>query len=168
MQIHLSDLPNPQVRFNSICEVRDKQQSQPLGSVQRCNAICGQIPNQLGENQGYHRECYHIFTSKLNCLKTPSTAATDERQSLKHGRHSSSDKILFEQNCIFCKGSGRKKFLDKGSWTSEGLSYFSHGGGPAILAIADQRGDEELATGIRDIIFLLVRPITTSTAHEIC
>ena len=70
-----------------------------------------------------------------------------------HGRRISSDKILFEQNCISCKGDGRKKVLVKRSWTSEGLSYFSHDGGPAILTIAEQRGDEELARHIRGYEF---------------
>ena len=105
---HFSDLPNPQVRFNSICEVRDKRQSQPLGSAQRCDVICGQIPNQLGENQDYHHECYQRFTSKLDRLKSPSTAATDERQSLKHGHHSSQIRYYLNRTASFVKAVGER------------------------------------------------------------
>lgn len=147
--VRFSDLTNPQERFNSICEVRDKRQSQPPGSAQRRDSICGQIPDQLGENQGYHRECYQRFTSNLNRLKSPSSEAAEACHSRKHSRRESSEKIIFEQNCIFCKGYGRKKVLVKGSWTTENLSHFSHGGGETILVIAEERGDEELAKRIR-------------------
>ncbi|XP_068203606.1 uncharacterized protein [Palaemon carinicauda] len=68
---------------------------------------------------------------------------------MRPSRRSSADKVIFDQNCIFCKSYERKKVCVGGSWTSEGLSYFSHGGGDTIIALAEQRGDEELATRIR-------------------
>lgn len=141
-------LPNQQERFDSICKVRERQQAHPLGSTYRQDDICGKIPIELDEHHGYHRECHQRFMNNLNRLK-PASDAADATQLRQSNRGGSLDKILFKQNCIFCGGYERKKVLLQGSWTTEGLSYFSHGGGDTILPIAEQRYDEELARRIR-------------------
>ena len=148
--VRFSKLLNPKERFDSICEIRDKRQSQPLGSSQRRDVICGQIPQQFADNHGYHRECYQRFTSNLDRLKLREvTDATGACQSTRQSRRSSAEQVIFEQNCIFCKSFERKKVRSGGAWSTEGLSYFSHGGGGTILALAEERGDEELAIRIR-------------------
>lgn len=146
--IHLCELPNPQERFQTICSVRDRRQSQALGSSHRRDAICEQVPEQFGENHGYHRECYQRFTGNLDRLKR--CAVREEYQPRRQSlRRTSPDKIKFKPNCIFCKSFERKKILVGGAWTTEGLSRFSHGGGNTVLELAKQRGDEELLTRIR-------------------
>lgn len=49
------------------------------------------------------------------------------------------DQIFFKQNCVFCGKERRKKVLVKNSWTTEGLSSVSHGGGDIIPQIAEER-----------------------------
>lgn len=148
-----SDLRDADERFRSICEVRDIRLTQPADSVNRQQHICDQIPLHYEGSQGYHRECYQRFTMNIKRLK-PAVGA-EESQPLKRAKRSSSadgkDQILFKQDCIFCGKEGRKKVIVMKSWTTEGLSSFSHGGGGIILQIAEERQDEALARRIRGV-----------------
>lgn len=64
-------------------------------SAHRRDILCEEIPDKLGQNQGYHHECYQIFTSNIGCLKPNSNRGTKECQSGKHNLQGSLNKVLF-------------------------------------------------------------------------
>ena len=142
--IHLNDLENPGERFRYICEIRRKRLSQPIGSAERMEAMCDQIPEEFGEIHGYHRDCYQRFTMNLNRLKQSATGKSNERR--KSTRiPSKTELVRVKPKCIFCNGFGRKKIKKGNSWTTEGLSNFQSEEGESILKLAEDKGDEALA-----------------------
>ena len=145
--VYLSEVEDPEGRFHSIINIRDQRLSQPLSSPNRMETICEKIPDDFGECDGYHCDCYQNFTMNLNRLKPAAQSSNPERRSSQ--RKKSIDNILFEPDCIFCRQFGRKKVKSQSAWTTEGLSSFEHGGGETIIKLAEERGDENLAIRIR-------------------
>jgi len=105
--IYLHELDNPEDRFGYICDVRNRRLEQPIGSANRMQTVCDQVPSKFDGNHGYHKDCYQRFTMNLNRLKTAAqTVSSHER---RKSTRSPSETVLFEPNCIFCGKFGRKK-----------------------------------------------------------
>jgi len=105
--VYLSEVEDLEGRFRSIINIRDQRLSQPLSSPNRMETICEKIPEDFGEYDGYHRDCYQNFTMNLNRLKLAAQSSNLERRSSQQKK--SIDNILFEPDCIFCQQFGRKK-----------------------------------------------------------
>ena len=98
----LSDLENPQKRFQKICKIRDKRLKEPLGSSRRIQDVCEQIPPEFGDNNGYHRSCYQRFTMNIIRLKITSKPRKKQKERMpRRGSIEGKNKTLFQPNCIF-------------------------------------------------------------------
>ncbi len=99
----ISNVGDPSERFQTIKEICNLRQQQPVGSETRMDTICKTIPATLQQEHGYRRTCYQKFTNHIDRLKqsNKSEASTSSVTS-KIDRWSSSDKILFSKDCIFC------------------------------------------------------------------
>ena len=63
---YISKTKDPAERFKHIKDIQKKRLSQPLYSSYRMVDICEQIPDEVSDEHGYHRDCYAHFTSNLN------------------------------------------------------------------------------------------------------
>ena len=63
-----SDLTNPNDRLALLKSIRDRRLAEPLNSPYRMTDICQNIPDEIMENQGYHRGCCQRFTLNLQRL----------------------------------------------------------------------------------------------------
>ena len=102
----LKNLPDPLQRLSYIQEIGALRQSQPVDSNERLDAQCKCIPEKLSDLHGYHRSCYQRFTKNKDRLKSNSEQEPSTSSTLKT-RRTSSDKILFAKDCIFCNKEGR-------------------------------------------------------------
>ncbi|KAK3084587.1 hypothetical protein FSP39_015968 [Pinctada imbricata] len=142
----IKDLKEPTARFEYICEIRDKRLSLPKESPYRMETVCIQIPNELQDQHGYHRNCYANFINHLDkLLDLPSISGTSPRLP----RRLSSDQILFGPDCIFCNKDGPIRVKVKGTWIHQKTSFFEYGGGKNVHIIAEERHDEVLLKRIR-------------------
>ena len=117
---YFSELDKAEERFQKILDIRVQRLAQPAGSSHRMQLVCEQIPLNFTDKDGYHRDCYQRFTTNLNRLK-PATQTRPKRSR-------SSEGVIFDPYCIFCRNFGRKKVRRQNSWTTEGLSSFDYGG----------------------------------------
>ena len=65
-----SDLMNPNDRLALLKSIRDRRLAEPLNSPYRMTDICQGIPDEIIENQGYHRGCYLTKTAWNFALNT--------------------------------------------------------------------------------------------------
>ena len=102
----------------------------------------------MSKEHGYHRSCFKRFTAHPNKLEESSEASTSTCPA-KVSRRSSSDKVLFSKDCIFCNKEGRKwKRKGRGA-VGEDTTVFDMGGGQIIQTVAETKNDERLLTRIR-------------------
>ena len=98
----ISGLKEPQERFEMIKAISNLKQQQPVGSASRMDDVCKSIPETLNEEvHGYHRACYSKFTKNKDRL-VQIDAGESSDGSGKSSKRSSSGKILFAKECIFC------------------------------------------------------------------
>ena len=123
-----SDLKNPNDRLALLKSIRDRRLAEPLNSPYRMTDICQGIPDEIMENQGYHRGCYQRFTLNLQRLtagipsddvEAPGPSTSQERVK----RKKSLDKIIFAPDCIFCNNEGRIH-VKKGRHGNKGRHQF--------------------------------------------
>ena len=145
-----SNLKEPHERFEAIKTISNLRQQQPIGSTSRMNNICKSIPETLNQEvHGYHRACYNKFSKNKDRL-VQLDASDSSDGSGKSSKRSSSDKILFAKDCIFCTKEGRKWHGKKGKGSvSEKTTVFDMGGGKTVQEQAERKHDEKLLIRIR-------------------
>lgn len=147
---YFSDLTNPNDRLALLKNIRDRRLAEPPGSSYRMTDICQGIPDEIQENEGYHRGCYQRFTLNLHRL-TASKPSNDPEapgpSTSQEGRvkcKKASEKIIFEPDCIFCNTEGRIHVKKAGIDTKEGTSSFERDGWQKVLQIAEENNHEWL------------------------
>ena len=142
----LKNLPDPLQRLSYIQEIGALRQSQPVDSNERLDAQCKCIPEKLSDLHGYHRSCYQRFTKNKDRLKSNSEQEPSTSSTLKT-RRTSSYKIIFAKDCIFCNKEGRIWRKKVGEYTTQ----FDMGGGETIVEHAVRKNDHKLLTRIRGV-----------------
>lgn len=138
----LSNLKDPDARFKHIQNIRDCRLAETKCEL-RMEDACRLIPDTLQPTHGYHRYCYQRFTKNLDRLKAQESPSTSGASSSKqHARRSQTpEKIIFKPDCIFCNKDCRITVVEKGTRTSQGLSYFTFDGGETIKRLAKENND---------------------------
>lgn len=145
----LSGLENPTERLLDIHNIRDRRQSDPIGSKHRMDSVCEQIPNQVDEGYGYHRDCYQHFINHLDRLQTPGHSDGPSTAKINR-RRSSADKItLFAKDCIFCNKEGKIAIKKSAGWTTQTPSKFVTDAWKTVVECAEKKKDEKLLVRIR-------------------
>lgn len=152
---YFSDLTNPNDRLALLKNIRDRRLAEPPGSSYRMTDICQGIPDEIQENEGYHRGCYQRFTLNLHRLTASKPSndpeapgpSTSQEGRVKHKK--ASEKIIFEPDCIFCNTEGRIHVKKAGIDTKEGTSSFERDGWQKVLQIAEENNHEWLLRRIR-------------------
>lgn len=145
---YLRNVKNPKERLDMLKSIRDRRLSQTVGSPNRMEEACKLIPEDIADVHGYHRDCYQMFTNHLNRLSESSKEAVP---STSRNARSSSSRIVFTPDCIFCKKEGPKSVKTKGYWTTESTSMFEFGGWQSVVEKAEKIGDEQLLLRIRGV-----------------
>ena len=110
------------------------------------------MPEELKPEHGYHRDCYQRFTKNINRLKSSTEDSETIEQPRTSGRSSTtSEKVIFKPDCIFCNKEGRKKIKEKGVWTTEATTVFECEGWKTVLETAECKKDEKLLRRIRGL-----------------
>ena len=71
----LSDLGDPQKRFQKFCKIQDKRLKEPLGSARRMQDVCEQILAELGDNDVYQQ---FLMKSHLKGTSKPRKTKTGD------------------------------------------------------------------------------------------
>ena len=148
----LSNCDEPQERLKKLQDIGKKRQEQPLDSPYRLEQACGCLPGDLNlkPEYGYHRHCYQKFTKNLDRLvSSPEVEANTEKQRQSERIHGSSERIIFNPDCIFYNKEGAKAVKKRNSWTTELTSSFDKDGWRKVVALAEQHNDEKLLRRIR-------------------
>ena len=145
---YLRNIKNPRERLDMLKSIRDRRLSQAVGSANRMEEACKLIPEDISEVHGYHRHCYQMFTNHLDRL---SESSNEEVPSTSRHARSSSGRVLFTPDCIFCKKEGPKSVKVKGYWTTESTSMIEFGGWQSVADTAEKVGDDELLLRIRGV-----------------
>ena len=149
----ISDTQDPENRLHKFQDISRKRLSQPAESLHIFAHICSQIPLSLSPEHGYHRDCYQRFTGKLDRLIDVNDGSTSDAyvraDTLRGSKRLSSDKFIFNPNCIFCRSEGRKKIRKATTWTSEALVKFEFGGGSTVLKAEENKQDHDLLRRIK-------------------
>ena len=66
-------------------------------------------------------------------------------------KRNSTDKLIFNPDCIFCNLMTPKKIKKHKSWTTEGLCMFKREGWHTICDIAENANDDKLLCSIRGV-----------------
>ncbi|KAL4233686.1 hypothetical protein ACF0H5_008367 [Mactra antiquata] len=115
-------------------------------------SICALIPNDIGTDCGYHRDCYQNFIRNVRRLKRDVCIAGTSKDFQVTRRGASSDKVaLFSKDCIFCNKEGHIGVKKSGSWTSEANKKFQSESWQTVVEHAKSKGDEKLLLRIRDV-----------------
>ena len=105
-----SNTTDPESRFQTLREINRRRLSLPQESQHRLAHICCQIPTPLSLGHGYHQQYYQRFIGKLDHLMDPPSSAdksTDASRS--SSKRSSSDRFIFNPDCIFCHSRGTQE-----------------------------------------------------------
>lgn len=140
----ISNTKDPHQRFTRIREIKQLRQSQPLGSPNRKDDICNQIPEEYHEGLGYHRTCYARFTTNLSRIKNVAPQQKTSETTLEMRSSLNKDTILFHLDCIFCNSTGKKALKKGGVWTTEDLCAFDRHGDEQISSCAKNKSDYKL------------------------
>ena len=147
-----------------LSDIRDERQQQAVGSPQRMDDVCKLFseyensPAPPTQQLGYHTGCYKSFTRNINRLKVEISQSEENvqenegpstRSSLPSG--GTSDKIIFNPDCIFCNVEGTKRHYSKSHEWREKISSFTFDGGQHVQEIAENRNDEKLLLRIRGV-----------------
>ena len=111
--------------------------------------VCQNIPDSIGEFDGYHRQCYQKFTRNLKRIRVPSNDVSEEESSTPKAKRVQGDKIKFTKDCIFCNKFGLLNVKKKGLWTTEEMHDFRINEWECILQKAEEKFDEKLLRRIR-------------------
>ena len=147
----LSDLPDPAEKLRHIQNLRDLRMSQPPGTKSRMEAVCEQIPSDIEEPIGYHRDCYRNFTRHLERLEKTGSHPVPGTSSKTTRRYSTQSKVLFSNDCIFCDKEGPTRVKRAGIWTTELTQCFQSDAWKTVLESAEIKKDEKLLIGIRGV-----------------
>lgn len=149
-----SSEPNERLKvLNVLHNVRDRRMAEPATSKHRMPHVCLGIPDEMNDEQGYHRGCYQRFTGNLNRLtKHDDEAPSTRGESTTRGRPKrkrSTEQIIFEPDCIFCNKTGRIHLKRAGADSTEGTASFERDGWQNVLKLAEQNHHEWLLRRIR-------------------
>jgi hypothetical protein len=145
----MSDVTDSHKIFERLQNIKSRRLEMPADSVHRMQNACKNLPTEYKASHGYHRDCYQKFTKNLDRLQKPNKTLTEPCTSTHASRSNQPDNIIFNNDCIFCKKTGRKKIKVKCIWTTEATSKFEFGGGDTVQQIAEEKGDEDLLKRIR-------------------
>ena len=95
--------------------IKAQRLQEPIDSPYRLQSICDQIPSDLSNcdiHSGYHRNCHQNVIGNVDRLKCNKPGPSSElpRRSPRKRKSTEVGNILFEKECIFCRG---KKSLQK-------------------------------------------------------
>lgn len=148
----LSKLSDPQERLEKLMNIQRLRQIQPTSSTQRLDS---QIPEVIHEKHGYHRDCYQKFTKNLNRLVTEERGEMVEQPATTRRKIKpplgTTDRVVFEPDCIFCNKAGFISIYKCGVRTSENTSSFGFDSGETVKEYANRKSDERLLCRIRDL-----------------
>ena len=151
----MSTIDNAEARLARLHEIRAKRLDQPTGCVHRMEITCALIPDVILAHHGYHQEFYQRFTMNMSHFQVqpnpPEPCSSRVTQ-----RSSSSDRILFQPDCIFCNSESRKKVKVRGSWTTEGMSSFEKDGWKKVQDVAGKKPRRTTADSYKGSISLCV------------
>ena len=94
--------------FQKICEIKKMRLSLPIGSKQRMEKECVQIPAHIGSDNGYHRDCYQRFTMNLKRIQLVDKKGKEVSYTDCSPRGSQRESTIFSPECIFCNKIERK------------------------------------------------------------
>ena len=100
--------------FDKIKHVADLRQSLSPGSKERFTDVFHNIPEELEQNQSYHRQCYSKFT---NCVKQL-TSGDDKTQGTQRTSIRTPQHFL-SKKCVFCQKEGPQYLNRNGVWVKE-------------------------------------------------
>ena len=86
---------------------------------------------------------------RLKGRASSSDETPDLKRSQRNSSSSSTDKVIFKPDCIFCNKEGKISVIKNGYKTTEGVSPFDRDGGFKVFSVAEEIGDEKLLTRIR-------------------
>ena len=140
-------------QLNKLKDIKKKREKEPNDSPFRMADECRMLNEKLcvGDDIGYHRDCYQKFTNHRGRLSHPTN---DESSTFTRTGSSSSvikDKVLFTADCIFCNKIGKKYWYRKGHKIVEDTTKFDMGGGGTVQDIAKKNEDGKLLIRIRDV-----------------
>ncbi|KAL5007478.1 hypothetical protein ScPMuIL_016284 [Solemya velum] len=147
--VFLTDLEKPTERLLNIHHIRDRRQSDPNGSKHRMDSVCEQIPSQVNEGYGYHRDCYQHFSNHLDRLQTLEQSAGSSAVKIDNRRPSADKITMFAKDCIFCKKEEKVAIKKSGNWTTETPSKFVTDAWKTVVKCAEKTKDEKLLVRIR-------------------
>lgn len=145
----ISELKDPDKRFELICKIRNRRLAEPAGSTQRMDDVCHHIPSSFNKDDGYHRACYMRFTANLNRLTVPESKSADSDAYHRSPRKTNTTGHIFPKECIFCNITSDKRLLKKGGRSREKLVNFDKDCGKTIQNRAEKKKDETLLRHIR-------------------
>ena len=96
----LKNLEVPDDRFSHILDIKKRRLSAPSGSAERQEAVCLQVPAVLETNHGYHRDSR--YTNHLDRITAVTTTSASIQPTPSTSRRKSTDKTVFNPDCIFC------------------------------------------------------------------
>ena len=94
--------------FQKICEIKEMGLSLPIGSKQRMEKECVQIPAHIGTDVGYHRDCYQRFTMNLKRIQLGDKKGEEVSYTDRSPRGSRRESTVFSPESIFCNKIERK------------------------------------------------------------
>lgn len=150
-ELHLlSGAKDAEKKLAKLQEIKEKRLAQPPGSSYMMKDTCQLIPDKIAAHHGFHWGCYKRFTMNLDRLKpAASTSQGADTPAQCMSRRSSTDKIIFTPDCIFCGPESRKKVKVHHNWTSQRMIQFEFDGWKSVLEMAEKKQDEKLLTRIR-------------------
>ena len=88
-------------QLQKIKEIAERRQSQPKDIHARYDEVCTQIPESVGENDGYHRDCYTKFNRHLDRVADTNITSNNKDTSHRSARDTEGDKVKFKEDSIF-------------------------------------------------------------------
>jgi len=148
----LVNCKDPDSRFEKLKQIRNWRLQEEVGSPKRLEPECSQIPEEYLPEHGYHRECYQRFIRNLTSLQAYEVDENPSKISSRKRRSESvPEKIIFNQDCIFCNIEGKKSVKRAGLKTTEKTTLFESDGWKTVLKAAELKKDEKLLTRIGGI-----------------
>ena len=137
--------------------------------------FCCQIPS-LWPGLSFDQQCYQWFTGTLNCfMDTYTSNSADQSTEATHSaaEWTSSDRFMFNPDCIFCHSDRCKKIKKAQFWTKEPLSKYEFGGRETVIRTAEAEYKIMISFHrSRDRTYVLVKPmlpnyITTFSLNDL-
>ena len=123
--------------------IKHKRLQEKPGSSSRLEDECRNVPEVIGSNHGYHKDCYRRFTKHSERLKGEEPPQKRQKVETRSTGNEWNDGILFHQDCIFCNKTTSRYVKNGNVWKKEYLSKFDKGGGKLIEDICKAHIGEE-------------------------